>query len=100
MFDRRRSGLGSQPDIVGASAMEAQHIVETARQLIHIYGMKRAPSIALERAQEQSSSAGVERWQRVHATICELRRSGQIPRRSGHARSLPHSPMAPEKAAP
>ena len=48
-----------------------------ARMMIQHHGL-RAQAIALERAAEMrqhSDTAGLDRWNQVHAAICELRRT-------------------------
>ena len=50
---------------------------ETALSMIKMHGL-RAQAVALERAAElrqQGDASGYDRWQQVHAAICELRRT-------------------------
>jgi hypothetical protein len=50
---------------------------ETALSMIRLHGL-RAQAVALERAAElrqQGDVAGQDRWQQIHAVICELRRT-------------------------
>jgi len=50
---------------------------ETALSMIRLHGL-RAQAVALERVAEmrqQGDAAGLDRWQQVHAAICELRRT-------------------------
>jgi hypothetical protein len=50
---------------------------ETALSMIKLHGL-RAQAIAMERAAElrqQGDVSGFDRWQQVHAAICELRRT-------------------------
>jgi hypothetical protein len=50
---------------------------ETARMMISRHGL-RAQAVALEHVEEmrqQRDTAGMDRWQTIHAAICELRRS-------------------------
>lgn len=64
---------------------------ETALSMIRLHGL-RAQAVALERAAEmrqQGDVAGLDRWQQVHAAICELRRTapprhGDSPSRLRH----------------
>ena len=54
---------------------EANH---TARIMIRAHGL-RAQAIAMERlaeSRQQGDAAGSDRWQEIHAAICELRRAG------------------------
>jgi hypothetical protein len=49
----------------------------TALSMIKLHGL-RAQAIAMERAAEmrqQGDVSGFDRWQQVHAAICELRRT-------------------------
>ena len=57
--------------------MHAPDAQETALMMIRLHGL-RAQAIALERAAEmrqQGDTAGLDRWQQIHAGICELRRT-------------------------
>jgi len=57
--------------------MSEQDSADTARMMIRLHGL-RAQAIALERIAEmrqQADTAGLDRWQQVHAAICELRRT-------------------------
>lgn len=57
--------------------MSEQGSQDTARMMIQLHGL-RAQAIALERIAEmrqQADTAGLDRWQQVHAAICELRRT-------------------------
>ena len=57
---------------------------ETALSMIRLHGL-RAQAVALERVAElrqQGDVAGLDRWQQVHAAICELRRTAP-PRHGG-----------------
>ncbi|MDR3537331.1 MAG: hypothetical protein P4L71_12605 [Acetobacteraceae bacterium] len=50
---------------------------DTAQTMIRLHGL-RAQAIAMEHLMEQRQSGdatGIERWQAVHAAICELRRT-------------------------
>jgi hypothetical protein len=50
---------------------------DTAQNMIRLHGL-RAQAIATEHLMEHrqaGDAAGLERWQAVHAAICELRRS-------------------------
>jgi len=50
---------------------------ETALAMIRLHGL-RAQAVAQERAAElrqQGDAAAYDRWQQVHAAICELRRT-------------------------
>jgi hypothetical protein len=54
--------------------LEAQ---ERALSMIRLHGL-RAQAVALERVAElrqQGDVAGHDRWQQIHAAICELRRT-------------------------
>jgi hypothetical protein len=54
---------------------------ETALSMIRLHGL-RAQAVALERAVEmrhQGDIAGLDRWQQIHAAICELRRTAPSP---------------------
>ncbi len=57
---------------------EVQQVAqETALSMIKMHGL-RAQAVALERAAElrqQGDVSGYDRWQQVHAAICELRRT-------------------------
>ena len=60
---------------------------ETALSMIRLHGL-RAQAVALQRAAEmrqQGDVAGLDRWQQVHAAICELRRTA--PSRHGESTS-------------
>jgi hypothetical protein len=49
----------------------------TALSMIKLHGL-RAQAIAMERAAEmrqQGNVSGFDRWQQIHAAICELRRT-------------------------
>jgi hypothetical protein len=53
---------------------------ETALSMIRLHGL-RAQAVALERAAElrqQRDVAGHDRWQQIHAAICELRRTAPV----------------------
>jgi len=55
---------------------------ETALKMIRLHGL-RAQAIALEHAAEmrqQGNLAGYDRWQQIHAGICELRRTQRTQR--------------------
>ncbi|HEY8289157.1 MAG TPA: hypothetical protein VIG49_07815 [Acetobacteraceae bacterium] len=57
--------------------MREQDSSYTARMMIQLHGLQ-AQAIANERAAEsraQGDTAGLDRWQQVHAAICELRRT-------------------------
>ena len=54
-----------------------QDAQETALKMIQLHGL-RAQAIALEHAAEmrqQGDLAGFDRWQQIHAGICELRQT-------------------------
>ena len=54
---------------------------ETALAMIRLHGL-RAQAVAQERAAElrqQGDVAAYDRWQQVHAAICELRRTAPHP---------------------
>jgi hypothetical protein len=57
--------------------MNRQEHLSTARMMIDAHGL-RAQALALQHMEEhrqQHDTAGVERWQDIHAAIAELRRS-------------------------
>jgi hypothetical protein len=51
--------------------MDMQNILETAHQMIRRHGVA-AQAITLAHIREQARSEEAERWQLVHAAICEL----------------------------
>lgn len=56
--------------------MSLQDVRDTARMMLRLHGL-RAQAVAQERSAEmrqQGDTAGFDRWQQVHAAICELRR--------------------------
>jgi hypothetical protein len=63
--------------------MTGNNAKETATDMIRLHGL-RAQAAAQERAsglRAQGDMEGFEHWQRVHAAICELRRTeGDSPR--------------------
>jgi hypothetical protein len=68
--------------------MDAQQVrrdaQETALNMIRLHGL-RAQAIASERSAEmrqQGNAAGHDRWQQIHAAICELRKTAASHRRS------------------
>ena len=59
--------------------MRSETLRDTAQQMIRLHGM-RAPAMALERAAQMRASGNTaehDRWQAVHALICEFRRTGR-----------------------
>jgi hypothetical protein len=67
--------------------MDAQTIrrdaQETALRMIRLHGL-RAQAVASERAAEmrqQGDAAGHDRWQQIHAAICEMRKTAASHRR-------------------
>lgn len=56
--------------------MREADTVEIARRMIRMHGL-RAQAVALERVEEQrlaGNTQGLDRWQAVHAAICDQRR--------------------------
>ncbi len=54
-----------------------QDAQETAVKMIQLHGL-RAQAVALEHVaqmRQQGDAAGLDRWQQIHAGICELRRT-------------------------
>jgi hypothetical protein len=59
--------------------MRSDSLRDTAQQMIQLHG-SRAPAMALERAAQMRAggdAAEHDRWQSVHALICEFRRTGR-----------------------
>ena len=57
---------------------------ETARTMIQLHGLH-AQAIAQERVaqmRQQGDTSGLERWEAIHAAICELRRTAPSARNS------------------
>jgi hypothetical protein len=57
--------------------MHKPSVLDIARMMIRRHGL-RAQAVAMEHAAEmrlQGDAAGLDRWQRTHAAICELRRT-------------------------
>lgn len=55
--------------------MQDQDSQHTALMMIQLHGL-RAQAIALEHVavmRQQGDTAGLDRWQQIHAAICELR---------------------------
>jgi hypothetical protein len=57
--------------------MHKPSFLDIARMMIRRHGL-RAQAVAVQHAAEmrlQGDAAGLDRWQRTHAAICELRRT-------------------------
>jgi hypothetical protein len=70
--------------------MPNEHRQHTALSMIQLHGL-RAQAVALEHVAEmrqKGDTAGFDRWQQIHAAICELRQTA----RPGetHGRSTTH----------
>jgi hypothetical protein len=77
--------------------MRSETLRDTAQQMIQLHGL-RAPAMALERVAQMRASGDTaehERWQAVHALICEFRRTGRRSETPDAGRSTNHgSPWA------